>query len=139
MSHDNLRDDQLLGVLQPFMHKTQILVLDPPLTALHCLLRVARHLRLTFGAPYDRIVSAYKDIKQQTFQTLYLNTSLLPIIVDEGRLAAHSGLQELLYACTSNKVDVVYEEQPYHRRVDPYISPEFWRRQRELKKLGAVQ
>ncbi|GAA5857144.1 hypothetical protein JCM5353_007314 [Sporobolomyces roseus] len=128
--------DAILRKMQPFLSKALVHLNKNETSTRRRTLSTLPHLRLDFRPSCRSLV---KDIErdQSGLKSLYL---AIP------RQAPHfGGLQReqdrinLLAVCSAHKVEVIEEEQPSAWRYDPFISPEFWRRQRELKRLAGVQ
>jgi len=128
--------DAILRKMQPFLSKALVHLNKNETSTRRRTLSTLPHLRLDFRPSCRSLV---KDIErdQSGLKSLYL---AIP------RQAPHfGGLQreqdqiDLLAVCSAHKVEVIEEEQPSAWRYDPFISPEFWRRQRELKRLAGVQ
>ncbi|GAA5835049.1 hypothetical protein JCM5353_002127 [Sporobolomyces roseus] len=129
--------DAILRKMQPFLSKTLVHLEHDQMSA-HCrTLSTLPHLRLHFEDPYAPLAKAIEEDDHSSLKSLYLAVP---------RQASHFGgsqrepdRSDLLAICSSRKIEVIEEEQPSDRRLDPHISFEFWRRQRELKRLAGVQ
>lgn len=104
-------------------------------------LRQSLHIRLD-GPPaelaYLGIANLLENSAKSPLRSLYLDVSLSPRLTNPTK-RFQDGLDRLVKACTERKVEIIYEEVPLNWTVDPVISPEFWRRQRERKRLGGNQ
>ncbi|GAA6024688.1 hypothetical protein JCM11491_003614 [Sporobolomyces phaffii] len=111
-------------------------------------LNLARHLRVTrsrdppVSQPIEsemqwvsRLAAAIATkFPSEQLETLYLDStlediqSLLPALGD--------AMRELISACERSKVEIVFERECRSSTLDSTISEEFWRRQREKKRLS---
>jgi len=69
-------------------------------------------------------------------RSVYLDSSLRPTLLGTGTEEV-VGLARLLSVCQSQNIEVVYEEQPCYD-LTYVLSPEFWRRQRALRRSEAA-
>lgn len=73
-----------------------------------------------------------------SLRSLYLDASFRPTSRSTSCMEV-GGLKSLIAACVERKVAVIYEEGPANWTLDPVISDEFWRRQRERRRLEGDQ
>jgi len=94
------------------------------------------HLRHAYDTADLVLAQTIESVDTLCLRTLYLDISL--------RMPAECPADEearvkLLNLCSVRRIQVVFEQQARRWAVDPYISSEFWRRQRELKRLEGGQ
>ncbi|GAA5830330.1 hypothetical protein JCM5353_007594 [Sporobolomyces roseus] len=132
-----INSDAILRKMQPFLSKT-LVHLNGNETGTHRrTLSTLPHLRLHLTASYAALVKVIEEEDQSGLQSLYL-----AIPRQASRIGGSQREQDrinLLAICAAHKVEVIEEEQPSVWGKDPFISPEFWRLQRELKRLQGVQ
>jgi len=75
--------------------------------------------------------------KPATLSTLFFDHCLNP--EQDPAIELRPALERLVEACRGNNIEIVWEESPVDFEVDPVISPEFWRRQRERRRLEGDQ
>lgn len=112
--------------LQPFMPKT-LFTVSASSDVLDWHFRYVRHLRVTADNLYQ-LGASLKAIDPPSLQSLYLTGS-----------AGQPGLQSLIVICKRHAIEIVRVERHNRMPDEPYISPEFWRRQREHKRLERGQ
>jgi len=86
-------------------------------------------------ADFQKLAEIIENSNKSPLLSLYLDISLRPPFGDPSSIEA-GGVRSLIEACEKRKVEVVYEKGPTNWVLDPSISQEFWRRQRELKKAA---
>lgn len=132
---------ELLRKLQPFLPKTLVHLNRQELSLYPRMSPSLLHLRIQFRASYESLAKDFEGNDELRLKSLYLRKYQASPANDKETVSLN--LREpdrvnLLAICSSRKVDVIEEEQPCFAS-DPYISSEFWRRQRELKRLKGVQ
>ncbi|GAA5977687.1 hypothetical protein JCM5350_002320 [Sporobolomyces pararoseus] len=84
-----------------------------------------------FTGKLDDYASLIGDCSSPTLKSFYLDStyqksSILPLLI-------LSSLNNLARICQERKIDLVFEQIPVNVDVDPIISPEFVKRQRDVK------
>ncbi|GAA5894611.1 uncharacterized protein JCM6883_002154 [Sporobolomyces salmoneus] len=84
------------------------------------------------AAQLDMFASFLGKNTPSPLRTLYLDPDLRDSHSSPSRLR-HS-VETLVRACQQNRIDIVFEKGPVNFTVDPHISPDFVRRQKERRK-----
>jgi len=129
--------DAILRRMQPFLSKTLLHLSGHETSSQRRTLSTLPHLRLDIEGSYASLAKAIEEVDHSVLKSLYLAVPSQASQFDESE--REEGLFDLLPICSARKVEVIEEEQPRVWGKDPFISPEFWRRQRELNRLERVE